>query len=161
MPAIPAPSPEHVRSEGEARARVREILAEAAATLLGPQPGRGGFRQTRPGRDRSSGGSWQGLRTMIHVSGLLVAELPAGRENLEQRARDLDGPLAALGFHRLPEPTASSLLQVRWRCVDGELFELLGGSRLGLRVISAEFLPTTRETLSSTSPITPPARPLR
>src|SRR5690606_5464484 len=113
--------------------------------------------EVRPSRDRSSGGSWRGLGTMVHVSALLAAAGPVTGD-LADLAGTLDAALEELGLHRSDGPL-SSLPQARWRDDQGFVAELLAPGVVALRVISGAFLPGSLEPLASTSPLTPPPRP--
>lgn len=173
MSSVPASPEPPVPTQDETHARVRTLLAEMTRALLDQHPELEGFEEARPFRDRSSGGSWQGLGTMVHVSSLLLSRAPLHRAGpppapgalctaaeLESAASGLDGPLHGLGLHRAEAPPGSSLPQARWRGEEGLTAELIGAGHLAVRVISGAFLPGSVQPLSSTSPITPPPRPV-
>lgn len=159
MSAVPAPPDDRVPSQDEAHARVRHLLEVMIRRLQQEHPGIGAFVEARPCRDRSSGRSWQGIGTMVHVSALLATQdgVPSLPDALTRLAAALDAELARSGLSRCHEPP-SSLPQARWRDEQGFAAELVAPGVVAVRVISGDFLPGSLEPLPGTSPITPPPR---
>jgi hypothetical protein len=169
MTALPRGTEDEIPGQDAAHERIRGLLTEVTAALLAEQPGLIAFRDHRPERDRSSGGSWRGLQTLCHVSALLAADGDPDRAP-GRSARLLEAVercAHAHGLHRRSVEEAHGVLDASWVGADGGLLEVVLGVRVGVRAISAPFLPGSLEPPMSTSPVsalsplTPPPRLVR
>jgi hypothetical protein len=169
MSAPPARSPESVPSQDDTHRRINGLLGAVTAAVLQEQPGLGGFRDHRPQRDRSSGGSWRGVETFCHVSALLAASGEPDRSSDAAR-RVLDAAHAAAtarGLHLRSESEGHGISGATWTDAAGDLLEVIVGVRVAVRAISAPFLPgslapmATTSPVTAISPVTPPPRRVR
>ena len=62
MSALPRGAEDEIPGQDATHARIRSLLEDVTAVLLEQQPGLIAFRDHRPERDRSSGGSWRTCR---------------------------------------------------------------------------------------------------
>lgn len=169
MSALPRGTADEIQGQDATHARIRSLLEDVTAVLLEQQPGLLAFRDHRPERDRSSGGSWHGLQTLCHVSALLAAD---GTPDPDQAAsarllESVERRAAAHGLTRRSAEEANGILDATWGGADGDLLEVIVGVRVAVRAISAPFLPgsltpiTTTSPVSALSPPTPPPRLVR
>lgn len=163
--------PDTIDGQDRAHDRIRRLLSAVTEALLAEQPQVEFFSDHRPQRDRPSGAAWRGVETMCHVSALLVSRrAPDMFDDAVGRLLDVvDDATRPHGMARTggdaPEPVAG-IHRAIWSDAAGNRLELVIGVRLGVRAISAPFLPGSLQPLASTSPLsplsapTPPARPL-
>ncbi|MDN5821751.1 MAG: hypothetical protein L0H74_07880 [Brachybacterium sp.] len=169
MSALRSDAPDSIPSQDETHHRMHALLTSVTSAVLEEQPGLLDFHDRRPQRDRSSGDSWRGLRTLCHVSALLASTgVPASSEGATARLLAVADEIAtSRGMHRRSERAGTGMITVRWTNATGDLLEMIVGVRVAVRAISAPFLPgsltpmATTSPASSLSPLTPPPRLVR